>query len=376
MASRSLLDHFAQVPDARSSRARRHPLINILFIALCATLCGAEDFVAMERFGNAKKDWLAKFLDLRAGIPAHDTFGRVFAHLDPDAFTRCFLAWVEALRTQVSEQVLALDGKTLRHSFDTASGRGAIHMVSAWAHKNRLVLAQVKVDAKSNEITAIPTLLQMLDLQGCIVTLDAMGCQKTIAAQIIQQGGDYVLGLKDNHPHLATDVAALFAHAKVHRFEARPHDQAKTLQKDHGRIETRHCTVMALAWLHGFFDDVAAEWPGLQSLVRLESTRQIGDKISHDTRYYLSSLAPQAKKHLQVVRAHWGIENRVHWVLDVAFDEDACRVRTEHAPQNLATLRHLTLNLLGQDKKSKVGIKNRRLQAGWDNAYLEKLLIG
>jgi predicted transposase YbfD/YdcC len=339
-------------------------------------LCGAEDFVAMEAFGKAKYDWLARRLDLSEGIPSHDTFGRVFALLDPHAFTRCFLAWVEAIRTQVSEQVIALDGKTLRHSFDTATGKAAIHMVSAWAQQNRMVLGQVKVDAKSNEITALPTLLHLLDLTGCIVTIDAMGCQKAIAAQIIKQGGDYVLALKDNQPALAADVQALFEHARAHRFEERPHDSAQTLDTDHGRIETRYCTVMALASLHDLWQDVEAEWAGLRTLVCIERQRQLGGQLSRETHYYLSSLPADASQHLKVVRAHWGIENQLHWVLDVAFHEDACRVRTDHAPQNLATLRHLVLNLLRQDKAGTGGIKNRRLQAGWDDRYLEKLLTG
>lgn len=372
--SLSLIEHFSDMPDARSTRARRHPLINVLFIALCGMLCGAEDFVAMEEFGKAKFDWLAQRLDLSAGIPSHDTFGRVFACLDPDAFTSNFLHWVEEIRTQVSEQVISLDGKTLRHSFNNATGLGAIHVVSAWAQKNRMVLGQVKVDAKSNEITAIPALLHLLDITGCIVTIDAMGCQKTIAAQIIGQRGDYVLALKENQPTLHADVAALFEHATNHRFEDRPHDVAQTQEKDHGRIETRRCTVMSLSDLHGLWEDIARAWSGLQTLVCLERTRQMGTKIEKETSYYLSSLAADAKKHLKSVRAHWGIENSLHWVLDVAFREDDSRVRTDHAPQNLATLRHLALNTLRQDKKSKVGIKNRRLRAGWDMEYLEKLL--
>lgn len=372
----ALIDHLSELPDSPSTRARRPPLINILFIAVCAMLSGAKDFVAMEAFGKAKFEWLALRLDLSAGIPSHDTFGRVFALLDPHAFTQCFLRWVEAIRTQVGAQGISLDGKTLRHSFDTATGQAAIHMVSAWAQQNRMVLGQVKVDAKSNEITAIPALLHLLDLTGCIVTLDAMGGQKAIAAQIIQQGGDYVLALKDNQPALAAEVQALFEHAQAHRFEERPHDSAQTLDKDHGRIETRHCTVMALSSLHALWQDVAQEWSGLRTLVRLQRQRQIGSHLSSETHSYLWSLPAKAQQHLKVVRAHWGIENQLHWVLDVAFHEDACRVRTDHAPQNLATLRHLALNLLRQDKAGKGGIQNRRLQAGWDDHYLEKLLTG
>jgi predicted transposase YbfD/YdcC len=372
----SLIEHFSQVPDPRTGRALRYPLLTILFCSLCAMLCGAEDFVAFEEFTEAKFEWLAQRVDLSAGVPSHDTFGRVFALIDPQAFTNCFLRWVEAIRTHLGPDIISLDGKTLRHSFDTATNKNAIHMVSAWSRHNRLVLGQVKVDDKSNEITAIPALLHLLDITGCIITIDAMGCQKAITAQIIGQGGDYVLCVKDNHPHLAQDIENLFTHAKAHRFEEIVHDTAQTLDKDHGRIETRTATVIGLCALGDLWEDVSAQWQGLQSLVQIERTRQLGDKTESETHYYISSLAPEARKHLHVIRSHWGIENSLHWVLDVAFREDECRVRTGHADQNLASLRHITLNLLRQDKRSKVGIKNRRLKAGWDLKFLERLITG
>ncbi len=372
----SLIEHFADLPDPREERAKRHPLINVLVIALCAMLCGAEDFVAMHDFGIAKQEWLQERLDLTNGIPSHDTFGRVFARLDPDAFARCFLAWIEALQKKMPGQVIALDGKTLRHSFDTATAQAAIHMVSAWATQNRLVLGQVKVDGKSNEITAIPALLRLLDLSGCIVTCDAMGTQKAIAAQIVEQEGDYVLALKDNHRSLCAQVEAFFDHADHKRWEQRPHDRYEQVEKGHGRLETRCCTVVALSDLGTLWQDVQQEWSGLCSLVRLHSQRRVGANVCQETRFYLSSLPANAKRLLGVTRAHWGIENRLHWVLDVAFDEDGCRVRKDHAPQNLATLRHIALNLLRQETGAKVGIKNRRLKAGWDNRYLETLLTG
>jgi predicted transposase YbfD/YdcC len=372
----SLVEHFADLPDPRDERAKRHPLINVLVIALCALLCGAEDFVAMHDWGQAKHDWLQERLDLAAGIPSHDTFGRVFARLDPGAFTRCFLAWVEALQERVPGQVVALDGKTLRRSFDTATGQAAIHMVSAWATKSRLVLGQIKVEAKSNEISAIPALLRLLDISGCIVTCDAMGTQKAIAQQVKEQGGEYLLALKGNHARLCADVEAFFAHADQHRFEEQPYDQYQESDQGHGRFETRCCTVVALSALGTLWQDVQQEWSGLCSLVRLKSERRMGKQVCLETRFYLSSLPANARRLLRATRAHWGIENGLHWVLDVAFDEDGCRVRKEHAPENLSTLRHIALNLLRQETTAKLGVKNRRLKAGWDLAYLEKLLTG
>jgi predicted transposase YbfD/YdcC len=372
----SLLKHFETLPDPRTGPALRHPLLSILFCSLCAMLCGAEDFVSFQEFTQAKFDWLAQRVDLSAGVPSHDTFGRVFALLDPEAFTQCFLNWIEAIRTPLGPEVISLDGKTLRHSFDTATGHKAIHMVSAWARQSRLVLGQVKVEEKSNEITALPALLHLLDIRGCIITIDAMGTQKAIATQIIAQGGDYVLPVKDNHPHLAEDIEGLFAHCRARRFEERPYASAQTLDKDHGRVETRSVTVIGLAALEGTWDDLRQEWTGLQTLVEIQRTRQLGTETTTEVRYYISSLPPNAKQHLSVIRGHWGIENSLHWVLDIAFREDACRVRTGHAAQNLASLRHLTLNLLRQNRHSKVGIKNQRLRAGWDLRFLEKTIMG
>jgi predicted transposase YbfD/YdcC len=376
MPSCSLLEHFQNMPDPRTGPALRHPLLSILFCSLCAMLCGAEDFVAFQEFTQIKFDWLSQRVDLSAGVPSHDTFGRVFALMDPEAFTQCFLDWIQAIRTTVGPEVISLDGKTLRHSFDAATQQQAIHMVSAWANESRLVLGQVKVAEKSNEITAIPALLHLLDITGCIVTIDAMGTQKAIAAQIIGQKGDYVLPVKENHPHLAEDIEGLFAHSHARRFEERPHQVAQTLEKDHGRVETRTVTVIGLSCLEGAWDDVASEWAGLQTLLQIKRTRQVGSEITTEVRHYISSLPADAKLHLGVIRSHWGIENSLHWVLDLAFREDACRVRVGHAPQNLARLRHLALNLLRQNRHSKVGIKNQRLKAAWDLRFLEKTILG
>ncbi len=372
----TFIKHFADLPDPRLARTQRHALLDILVIALCALICGADDFVAIARFGQAKQAWLRErlALELPSGIPSHDTFGRVFARLDPTAFADCFLAWTQQMHTQTAGQVIALDGKTLRHSFDTASGKGAIHMVSAWASDSRLVLGQVKVDAKSNEITALPVLLKMLDISGSVVTADAMGCQKAIAQQITEQGGDYVLALKDNHPRLHDEVRRLFAWGEAEGAKDLACSFHQSQEYDHGRQELRRCWVTEqVHWLDE--TDEPQAWAGLQSVVKVESQRTIAGKTSRECRFFLSSLPANAKQILSAVREHWGIENSLHWVLDMAFTEDASRVRRDHSPQNLATLRHLALNLLRQEKTDKNGVKNRRLRAGWDNDYLIKVII-
>ncbi len=373
--SHTLLTHFADLPDPRVQRTQRHSLLDILVIALCALICGADDFVAVSRFGQAKEAWLKERLglELPSGIPSHDTFGRVFACLDPDAFGRCFLAWTQQMHTQTQGRTIALDGKMLRHSFDTASGKGAIHMVSAWACESRLVLGQVKVEAKSNEITALPLLLAMFDLSGAIVTTDAMGCQKAIARQITEQGGDYVLALKDNHPLLHDEVRRLFAWGEAEGAVDLACSFHQSQDYDHGRQETRRCFVTEqIHWLDE--TDEPSAWTGLRSVAKVQSQRTVAGKTTTESRYFLSSLPADAKKVLSVVREHWGIENSLHWVLDMAFAEDCSRVRRDHSPQNLATLRHLALNLLRQEKTDKNGVKNRRLRAGWDNDYLVKVI--
>jgi len=369
----SIQTHFAHLPDPRSDHTKQHLLLDIIVIAFSAILCGADSWVEVEAFGEAKRDWLRRFLPLPNGIPSHDTFSDVFARLDPDEFRACFLSWVQTVMTVSQGQVVAIDGKTVRRSHDRRLGKSAIHMVSAWAQANRLVMGQVKVDEKSNEITAIPALLQLLDVTGCIVTIDAMGTQTAIAEQIVAQGADYVLAVKDNQERLAQDVTATFAEAERVEFKHVPHDYAKTIEKGHGRIDTRECWTISRSDYVEALRTVDA-WVGLRSLVMVRATRQIGDETTIFTRYYISSLAGQAARLLDATRRHWAVENDLHWTLDLAFREDESRVRVGHGAENLVILRHMALNLLKQEKTAKMGIKAKRLKAGWDETYLLRLL--
>jgi len=375
----SITEHFDKLNDPRVVGRSAHLLHDILVIAICAVIAGADGWVAVEQFGHAKEAWFRSFLRLPNGIPSHDTFGRVFAALDAEELSKCFASWIAALSQAFGRQVVAIDGKTLRRSFDTASGKGAIHMVSAWAAEARLVLGQVKTDEKSNEITAIPKLLELLHIEGCIVTIDAMGCQKKIAAQIVEQGGDYVLGLKGNQSTMCSEVEELFMSmplediANGKRRSEVACDYHETVDGDHGRIETRRF------WCTGEVDWFADrdQWKGLASFGMVESRREVGDKVSIERRYFISSLdGTDAKHFLQATRSHWGVENGLHWTLDVQFREDDSRIRTGNAAENFGLLRRIALNLLKQEKTAKIGVKNKRLKAGWDERYLLRVLTG
>jgi len=368
--SPSLLEYFADLPDPRIERCKRHQLLDIMAIAILATICGAEHFTEMEEFGLAKEAWLRTFLELPHGIPSHDTFARVFAQLKPAAFQDCFVRWVRAVMTQTVGEVVAIDGKTARRSHNRAAGQGALELVSAWATRNRLVLGQVKVDEASNEITAVPQLLRLLALKGCIVTLDAINTQKDTAAEIRQQGADYVLALKENHPTLYAEVVEFFSAVREDRTLNFTISTTQTVDGEHGRIETRrYWSVNAPDWLTGF-----ADWRDLQSLILVEATREIKDQSTTVQRYYLSSLAPDAERAASAVRGHWGVENSLHWVLDVVFREDDSRVRIGHAQENLALVRKITHNLLQQEQTLKRGVKTKRFKAALDEAYLLKVL--
>lgn len=373
MEDRPLSDltvHFSNLDDPRSDNIS-HSMLDILVIAICAAICGADTWVDVELFGRAKEAWLKKYLKLTHGIPSHDTFGRVFSLLDARQFQNGFLEWTRTVSQVFDQEIVALDGKTLRRSHDRAAGKQAIQMVSAWAAENRLVLGQLKVDEHSNEITAIPKLLAMLDLAGCIVTTDAAGCQTEIAETIVGQEADYVLAVKENQGHLYTILSSLFENPAEIRHVAC--DYEKTVSKGHGRLEIRQCWATSapeyLAYIAEF-----SHWEGLKSLAMVECERRLGEEISVKRRYFISSLSNDAKLILRAVRTHWEIENKVHWILDIAFREDESRVRKGMSAQNFAVLRQLALNLLKQEKTSKGGIKAKRLRAGWDHDYLLKVL--
>lgn len=371
----SFAAHFADLPDPRIARKRRHDLLDIVVLALCAVICGAEGWDDIERFGLAKENWFRERLGLAlpSGIPSDDTFRRVFSRLDTAAFAACFRAFVETLREVTGGEVIALDGKTLRHSFDTALEQKPLHLVSAWACRNRLVLGQKAVSEKSNEITAVPQLLALLDIEGCVITADALSCQKTIAAQIVEQKGEYVLSLKDNHPHLAEDVAACF----TNRDSGRTFASSASHDFGHGRTELRRVRCLFLEETDPDWFDIQQQWSGLRCLVEVERERRIGGKVTVEAHYFLSSLSAQsasAARLGKIVRQHWQIENGLHWILDVAFDEDACRIRRDNAPANWAILRHTALNLL-RKHPGKMGVKAKQKKAGWDERFLMELIV-
>jgi predicted transposase YbfD/YdcC len=367
----SLVHHFASLEDPRVLGRNRHNLIDILVIAICGVICSADDWVSIAEFGEAKEDWFREFLELPNGIPSHDTFGRTFSLLSPEAFQESFISWVRSL-TGVFEGLVAIDGKTLRRSHDRRSGKAAIHMVSAWASENSFVLGQVKTEEKSNEITAIPELLRALSVKGCLVTIDAMGCQKAIAKQIVEQGGDYLLALKGNQSNLADEVEAVFSAADRVGYEGYAVDYYETEERNHGRHEIRRYWSLASKDLLVH----AGPWANLSMIGMMESERTVNEETSIEYRYYIASIENDATEFARAVRGHWGIENGLHWVLDVALREDDCRVRKGNAPENLALLRHIAINAVKQEKTKKLGVKNKRLKAGWDETYLAKIMCG
>lgn len=407
----NLLTYFSDLPDPRIDRTKRHKLIDIVGVAICAVICGADGWAAIEEYGQAKERWLRQFFELPHGIPSDDTFRRVFSALSPAHFRECFLDWVHALRSQTAGEVIALDGKTVRRSYDRGDNKAAIHLISAWASANHLVLGQLKTKDKSNEITAIPDLLHMLAIKGSLITIDAMGCQTAIAAQIIEQGADYVLALKGNQgsthqqvvefftqfpgpkppstpptdqeterlqPQAAPQLLDLAAQqAQVQKRAQQQHawEHAaaghETVDGEHGRLEIRrYWQVTDLSWL-----EARSHWKHLHSIGMVEAERHVGEQITIERRYYLSSLKADLPRFAEAVRGHWGIENSLHWVLDVTFREDECRIRKGAAPENFAVLRHMAVNVLNQDSSGKRSLKMKRYRAGWDDNYLAQLLL-
>jgi predicted transposase YbfD/YdcC len=371
----SIQKHFGSIPEPRLERTRLYSLTEILVIAICAVICGADSWEDIEDFGRSKEDWLRSILKLSNGIPSHDTFRRVFGLIDAEAFQHSFVSWVQTVTQLIGGQVIAIDGKKPRGSQDRGIGKGAIDMVSAWASENQVVLGQVKVDDKSNEIKAIPELLRMLAINGCIVTVDSMGCQVEIAQTCVDQEADYVLALKENQPRLYEDVTRLFEDLEISQMTAYPYGYAESFDNTHGRGEKRQCWTIAnqevVQQLRG-----ANRWPKLSCVVRVRREYLDGQEKKRQDRYFLSSLPGEAQQLLSAVRSHWSVENNLHWVLDIAFREDDCRVRKDNGPQNFTVLRHIALNLLKQEKTSRRSIKGKRLQAAWNNDYLEKVLVG
>jgi predicted transposase YbfD/YdcC len=370
----SLEEHFSELTDPRGPNIE-HRFFDIIALAILGTICGADGWVEIEQFGHQKQKWLSQYLMLPNGIPSHDTFGRVFAKIDPEEFQTSFMKWVKALQEVTQGQVIGIDGKQMCGSQDQSNGKRAIYMVSAWAEKNHLVLGQRKVAEKSNEITAIPELLRLLEVKGCIVTIDAIGTQTKIAKQIFEAEGDYLLAVKHNQGKLFQNLEMLFSYDQQHGFQDAPYDYAKEVKKGHGRIDVRECWATSdpeyLASVSS-----AQKWAGLQSLVMIIRRRIIAGEETVKTRFYISSLPENAQQILKATRQHWSIENCLHWVLDLAFNEDRSRVRKDHAPANLAVLRHMAVNLLKQETSAKGGIKAKRLQAGWNEDYLLKVLSG
>ena len=364
----AIRERFSALTDPRMERTKRHLLLDMVVIALCAAICGANGWADVERFGKAKLDWLSQFLDLPNGIPSHDTFGRLFARLDTNEFLTCLHNWLRSLKLALKDKHIAIDGKTVRHSFDKATGKSALHLVSAWASDVRISLGQVAVDEKSNEITAVPRLLELLELTGAVVTLDAMHCQKETASAIVTKGADYLLTVKENQPKLHAKLAELFINYGDDDYRVSGLRIHKTVERSHGRNERREYYVIAAP------AELRAEWEGLRTIGMVYRCREVGDKIQEETVYFISSLPPVVKRLARLIRGHWGIENSLHWVLDVTFAEDQSRIRKGHGPEIAAVFRRLALSILEQDTSVKGSIRGKRLQAGWNTDILERIL--
>ena len=368
----SFLNHFETLTDPRIERSKEHLLIDIVAIAILAVISGADGWGAIELYGKTKYEWLKGFLELPNGIPSHDTFSRVFARIEPKQFQECFLSWVNSITKKLELEVIAIDGKTMKQSYDRNHSQKPLHIVSAWSSSHQLVLGQKKVNKKSNEVTAIPALLEMLEIAGSIITIDALGCQKEIAALIIKKKGDYLLALKGNQKLLHKDVKDWFELARKEEFAGREHSYYQQIEGGHHRVEKRQIWTVAVSELPSLHNQ--SLWTGLKTVVMVVSERRLWNKTTTEVRFYLSSLASNAEKISQAIRSHWGIENSLHWTLDVTFSEDKSRIRKDHSPENFALLRRLAVNLLKQEKGFKGSLKMKRYLAGMDNNYLVQIL--
>ena len=368
----SFLNHFQTLTDPRIERSKEHLLIDIVAIAILAVISGADGWGAIELYGKAKYEWLKGFLELPNGIPSHDTFSRVFARIEPKQFQECFLSWVNSITQKLELEVIAIDGKTMKQSYDRNQSQKPLHIVSAWSASHQLVLGQKKVNKKSNEVTAIPALLELLEIEESIITIDAVGCQKEIAALIIKKKGDYLLALKGNQKLLHKDVKDWFELARKEEFAGREHSYYQQIEGGHHRVEKRQIWTVAVSELPSLHNQ--SLWTGLKTVVMIVSERRLWNKTTTEVRFYLSSLASNAEKISQAIRSHWGIENSLHWTLDVTFSEDKSRIRKDHSPENFALIRRLAVNLLKQEKGFKGSLKMKRYLAGMDNNYLVQIL--
>jgi len=368
--SSSLADHLDKVTDPRTGKIT-YPLVNILFMTICAVIAGADDFVAIAHFANTKKEWFAKFLDMSSGVPSHDRFNSILKHIKPEEFERCLLSWLTKLHEVTDGQVIAIDGKTLRRSYDRKDGKAAIHMVSAWATENHISLGQTVVDAKSNEISAIPKLLEMIEISGALVTIDAMGCQTEIAEQIVTAKADYCLAVKGNQPTLHKELQAFFITHLENDFSDVEVRRLESDEKGHGRENYRSYFICKVP--KGLPD--LSRWRGIKAIGMTinNTTRSSGNSV--EIRYYILSKYISGARFASAFRDHWGIENSLHWQLDVTFGEDQSRIRKGHADTNFSTLRRTALSLLKQEKSAKCGVKNKRLKSGWDGDYLAKVVF-
>ncbi len=367
----SIAEHFSDIKDIRIERRKKHKLIDIITISICAVVCGADGWEDIEMYGIARKKWLEKFLELPNGIPSHDTFARVFSQINPEEFNKSFLSWVKGISKTIAGEIIAFDGKQSRNSGDEKNGQGAINTVSAWAASNRLVLGQTKVEGKSNEITALPKLIDILDLAGCIVTIDAIGCQREVVKKIVKKGADYVIAVKKNQPNLYKQVEQLFKQAIRTNGDSLNVSDFSSKETNRGREETRNYLMISGV---GASIDELQKWKNLNSIGMVESVREVGGKTTVEIRYFISSLGDNIKKLVEAIRGHWSIENSLHWVLDVTFQEDKSRIRKDNAPANFAVLRHIAVNLLGQNKSRKLSVRKKRFLASLDEEYSRELL--